>query len=191
MTNCPRFYWQEGRKEFYRGSVSEITPVTRYPTRGEKVFQALFSGVPYQFGRSTTVLRIRLEEHVPDMSRFPERTVTLEYPSDADGELIYGDDITVEAATRGGKRIAKKIWVNENDARRRVGASMEIPAWMIRVVVLFMTLMLAGAVLTIIGLVSGVVSFVNSPAFSELAATCVAAGIILAAIVSCFRTGRR
>lgn len=181
MIEVPEFHWKEGRKDYYRGSVSELTPVVRYMSGGVKVFQSLFQGVPYQLGHSTTVLRIRLEEHVPDASRFPERTITVEYPSDAEGELTYGDDVTVETVVKHNKHVAKNIWVNENTSRRRVGGGFEIPAWIIRLFAVCVAML-------IIGTVCCVISFVNSPIFGEVVAAFV---VILACLIYVTGKARR
>ena len=164
--DTPEFVQQAGRKYSYRGRVVSISPTSRFMSRFEKWFNAVFRGLPYQIGNPVYETNIRIEEI--KWSRIPEQAQNLAFYGDP-GELDVGDDVSVTAVRKNNRYVVKNITINDVNGSVRMRGL--VPAALIRAITLC-------AVLLIVVLTAGIVSFFSTGGFWTLLGA-IASGIVL------------
>lgn len=105
----------ERGKIVLNGKVVESNLQQYYQARFTKIFQSVFHGEPYQFGHTTFVTVFRVEEH--RQYGFAERSRDIVVYGQLQNTLVPGDDVTVVAAPKGSRLIAKSIVNHSSEAQ--------------------------------------------------------------------------
>lgn len=115
------FETRRGRRVILNGAVAEISPRQYYPNRISKLVMAIFAGEPYQFGHTSIVTTLRVEEHTT--TGLPARGRDVIIFGNLQSTLVPGDDVEVTASIRGGRHrglVARRIYNHTTDSVARV-----------------------------------------------------------------------
>lgn len=136
--SSPAFLVHEGGRYIFRGAVFHVDTVVREYGFLRKVLYSVFSGEPFQFGRTCYLTNIRLEEHTD--AGFPERSETIIYYGDIESQLATGDDIQAECVRHRGRYMAVRVYSFDHNRSLRP-ESIRLSAWLVRI--LFLLVLLA------------------------------------------------
>jgi hypothetical protein len=157
----PAFVQQnQGWAVVFRGIVAGKESYQKFRTKGEKSADAVFRGVPYDFGISSNYTTIRIEEVAT--RRLATNLTNVLFARNPG--VFEGDDITVYCKMRGGIYYADRIVLNDTGAVLRPTA--QLPAGAVKL-----------WVFTIIALVVLAIIFVSSGGIVMLASA-IAGGIL-------------
>ncbi len=137
--SSPAFLVHEGGRYIFRGAVFHVDTAVREYGFLRKVFYSVFSGEPFQFGRTCYLTNIRLEEHTD--AGFPERSETIIYYGDIESQLATGDDIQTECVRHRGRYMAVRVYSFDHNRSLRP-ESIRLSAWLVRILFLFVLLAL-------------------------------------------------
>ena len=143
---APLFERRQGLRYVYQGIITEITPLTRYPSRLKKIVNAIFLDEPYQLSHSTHMIAFRIEEFSDDRVAMQKRNCV--FFGDVEGLFNVGDEATVTAKRKGSRNIVKRMFLNETGLPIR--ASFQIPAWLIRLLFFILLIFLWTVVSSVI-----------------------------------------
>ncbi len=135
----PAFRIQEGGRCIFRGAVFHVDTVVREYGFLRKVFYSVFSGEPFQLGRTSYLTNIRLEEHTD--AGFPEQSETVIYYGDIESQLATGDDVQIQCVRHRGRYMAERIYSFDHN-RSLSPESIRVSAWLVRALFLFVVLAL-------------------------------------------------
>lgn len=177
----PAFLRQEGGQYIFRGAVFHVDTLVRQYGFFRKLFYSLFAKEPFQMGRTSYLVRIRLEEHTN--TGFPEQRQTLTYYGDIESQLDTGDDVQVTCVRRRGQYVAKRIYSFDCN-HPLVPETARIPPWLIWILFLSVLFLLWSVL-------SAVVGFFTSGGFSALMSQLMPLGILLGGLWFWLRFRRR
>lgn len=154
--NPPVFETVNGNTYVFRGTVTEISPQSRWNNRHKKIFNSLFTGEPYQFGNTSQSCVIRIEEF--HTGRMASQMRNVVFYGEIEGRIVYGDDVIIVAKRKRGRFIATSIQVN--DTEETIKPQVQIPAGVIRFFAIFLAILALYLIIGFIGFVA-TGSFVN------------------------------
>ena len=152
----PQFEQRSGRDYIFRGTITEIHSLARYPNRMKKIINSLFHAEPYQFGNTAHATILRIEEFSDRLSG-QKRDVT--FYGDVEGYVSHNDDVRVVCRRVGSRYIVRRMYSLETDSA--VTPAPYISAAVVRFIALVLLAL-------IVCLVIGVGDFVQSGAAAEL-----------------------
>ncbi len=129
------FLRQSGLSVECHGRISEIEHQELFNSKRHKLANALFRGEPYQLAHQTIEYTIRVEELSEGI---PERVTDFCLFGSYLGRLHVGDEVTVRARDLRDRRVVKRIYNRTTGSVVKPG--IQIPAWLIRAVLLFAVL---------------------------------------------------
>lgn len=151
-----QFETKNGNTYTFRGMVSMVSTQQRWSNRTKRILNSVFRNEPFQFGNTSQECVIRIEEFRTDDALLQMRDVI--FYGEAEGRVVFGDDVTITAKRRNGRFIVTSLRVNDTGAD--IKPAVQISSGVLKAVFAFATL-------SILYIAVGLISLIATGSFAR------------------------
>ena len=151
-----QFETKNGNTYTFRGMVSMVSTQQRWSNRTKRILNSIFRNEPFQFGNTSQECVIRIEEFRND-GALPKMRDVIFY-GEAEGRVVFGDDVTITAKRRNGRFIVTSLRVYETGAD--IKQAVQISSGILKMVFAFVAL-------SVIYITVGLISLIATGSFAK------------------------